>query len=122
MNVLDLSAHTLKKISTLKHISWIMALLFTLVKQYILLRAVNLKIKNFKNMAFPEAKMSKKQLEKFDERKELDSINSEFSGLMFAIIRTTVDLLLPLHYLGLRKLAPKTLGIVGAVSGGMSLL
>ena len=136
MNVLDLSSQTLKKISTLKHISWIMALLFTLTKQYILLRAVNLKIKNFKSMAFADSKMSKKQLEKFDgkftffptlticglERKELDSINSEFSALLFAIIRTTLDLLLPLHYLGLRKLAPKTLGVVGAVSGAMSLL
>ena len=150
MGVLKLEPHWFKQIHTMKHIFWILACLFKLAKQYILIKAVNMKIERFKKMAFPDEKINKEELKFFNgknnffkiwaiifvislivftflftwvniENVEKKSLNSDLSRLLLSIVQTMIDFLLPLHYLGIRKMSQKNLGIVGAFSAATSL-
>eukprot|EP00343_Euplotes_focardii_P002624 CAMPEP_0205806134 /NCGR_PEP_ID=MMETSP0205-20121125/9566_1 /ASSEMBLY_ACC=CAM_ASM_000278 /TAXON_ID=36767 /ORGANISM="Euplotes focardii, Strain TN1" /LENGTH=60 /DNA_ID=CAMNT_0053078465 /DNA_START=529 /DNA_END=707 /DNA_ORIENTATION=- len=58
-------------------------------------------------MSFPDEKISKDALKNFDEKSEKKSLEKDFSRLMISIVRNMVDLLLPLHYLGIRKMTSK---------------
>lgn len=144
MKLINWSVSKLRNIHTIKHILWIMSCLFTLGKQYILLRGVNVKIQRFKELAFMDKKTQESR--KFNgkitnhftfdfwcfqyldqlifviiEKSEMSSINKDLSKLIFGMVRTMLDLFLPLHYLGIREMDHKNVGIIGSISAAMSL-
>ena len=66
MNVLNRDNYWFNQIYALKHIFWILVCLFKFGNQYILIKAVNLKMERFKKMSFPDEKANKDALKQFD--------------------------------------------------------
>lgn len=131
MKVLDWTPEVFNKLFKFKHMFWICSLLFLLARDYILLKAINLKVARIKKYTFPEGKMGEKQKKEFDCKlcfnndlvdAEIKSLNQDYTKLLVSVIRTLVDISLPLHYLGMKHFDMKTVGIIGTISGVMSFL
>lgn len=71
MNVLELSEGLLKRVSNCKHLLWLFSCIFTLAKEYILIKAISVKVKRFKQLAFPEGKISEEEAKQFDGKCEI---------------------------------------------------
>lgn len=66
MNVLEMSESLLKKVSSCKHLFWLFSCIFTLAKEYILIKAISVKVKRFKKLAFPEGQINEEEAKQFD--------------------------------------------------------
>ncbi len=53
---------------------------------------------------------------------ERKSVEKDLFRLLVSVVRTLVDLLLPLHYLGIRKMEMKSVGLMGLISAAGSFL
>mmetsp|Transcript_28215 Transcript_28215/g.28009 ORF Transcript_28215/g.28009 Transcript_28215/m.28009 type:complete len:84 (+) Transcript_28215:629-880(+) len=83
---------------------------------------MNMKVERFKNLSFPNEKTDKSLLKNFNENEERKSVEKDLTKLLISVIRTLIDLLLPLHYLGIRKMSTKSLGLFGTISSLGSML